>query len=567
MKGKAYYGIGVLVVAAAGYAYFGRGGEKAPEIEYRYAEVKTGELLRSISATGQVVALTKVDVKSQAGGKVVQLAVDEGSIVKKGDLIALIDPEDTQTLFEQASADLQGANARAGQAEKTLAIQIAQAKNDVDDARAALDIAKARQRRAALEARRQPSLTSSAVASATAALATAEANLYRMRSVTVLQMKRDAEANLKQAEAQRENALANLKRQEELEKKGYVPGANVDQAKATAEAARTGYTIALQRTSTIDNEIQAMLRAQEKTVEQARANLDQANANTAQDDIARTSLVEAERAVVAAEVALRRALDNQMQVEVRRNEVLAAKAATVRNQVSVRNAKTQLDNTTVLAPRDGVVTMKYLEEGTIIPPGTSVFAEGTSIVQLSDVTKLYVECAVDEADIASVKVGQKVRIVTEAYPGQTLMGEVERVNPAAQTEQNITAVKARVRVLPGAKVNVLPGMNATCEFITMEKKDILVVPSQAIKRDGGKTTVKVKGADPKKPEVREVVLGENGNEGVEIISGLKAGDQVVIAEINMAEMLDIQKKMQEVQEGGGLAGGGGRPGAGGGRRR
>ena len=556
MKGKLVLVIGILVLAFGGYAFMQRGGEKGPEIEYRYSPVDKGELIRSISATGQVVALTKVDVKSKAGGKIVQLAVDEGSIVRKGDLIAIIDPEDTRAIYEQASADLQSADARADQAARNYEMQIAQAENDIRDAEANLAAAKARLRRASIESNRQPELTSANMANAKASYESAQASLERLKDVTVPQMRREAQANLAQADAQRTTAMATLKRQEDLAAKGFVAGASVDTARANAEAAKTAYSIAQQRAETIEADIRTTIRAQEKQVEQARAALDEARANMSQHDITRASVTEAQNNVRAAEVALKRAKDNRLQIAVRRSEVQAARAATVRNRVSLRNAKVQLDSTTVVAPRDGVVTMKYLEEGTIIPPGTSTFAQGTSLVQISDVTQLYVECAVDEADIANVKPGQKVRIVTEAFPGDNFDGVVTRVNPAAITEQNITAVKVRVKVLPGAKVRVLPGMNATCEFITLQKTNVLVAPSQAVNQEGGKATVRVKTADPLKPEVREVVVGETGNEGVEIVSGIKEGDEVVTAEIDVAELREIQKKMQEVQEGGGLAGGG-----------
>lgn len=558
MKGRLALVIAIIVVAFGGYAYSLQNQKKDPEIEFRYSTVTKGEIIKSISATGQVVALTQVDVKSKAGGKVVQLAVDEGTVVKKGDLIAIIDPEDTRAIYDQASADVESADARTQQAEKNYEIQLAQADTSVRTAEANLDAAKARYRRAALESKRQPTLSRASINNAQAAYDNAIANLERFQKVTALQMRREADANLRQATAQRDAALAALRRQTELAGKGFVSGASVDTATASAEAARTSFSIAQQRATTIEADIQTSLRSQQQQVEQARAALQQAKANESQNEISKASLNEAAVAVRSAEVALQQAKDSRMQVDVRRSEVTAAKAATVRSRVSLQNAKVQLDSTTVVAPRDGVVTMKYLEEGTIIPPGTSTFAQGTSLVQISDVTQLFVECAVDEADIAAVKKGQRVRIVTEAFPNVKLDGVVDRVNPAATTAENITAVKVRVRVLPGAKVQVLPGMNATCEFLTLEKKDVLVAPSQAIKTENGKSTVRVKSADPKKPEVREVTLGDTGNDGVEILSGIKDGDEVVTAEIDAEELRALQKKMQEAEQGGGLAGGGGR---------
>lgn len=103
-------------------------------------------------------------------------------------------------------------------------------------------------------------------------------------------------------------------------------------------------------------------------------------------------------------------------------------------------------------------------------------------------------------------------------------------------------------------------MNATVEFLTLEKKDVLVCPQQAIKNDANGAYVLIKTKDPLKPEHRNVKVGDSGNDGVEILEGLKPGEEVVVAEINLAEMRETQKRMQEAAQGGGLAGGGPRPG-------
>lgn len=553
MKTRTVSLIALPILALGAYAFLGRRAPEEAEIEYRYAPVEKGELMKSISATGQVVALTSVDVKSKAGGKIIKLAVDEGAIVHKGDLIALIDPSDTKAIVDQAGADLTSANARTVQAEKSLIMQRAQAVNDVADARAALEAAKVRLQRARITSTRQPELTKATIGQARATYEAAVADMDKLQKVTVPQMRRDAQVNLNQATVQRDTAVADLKRQEDLIAKGYVAGAVVDRARSTAEAAKSAYETANQRASTVEDDIRVTIQAQQKTIDRAKASLEEAQANSAENDISKTSASEAEKNVRLAEITLQKAIDNQIQTDISASQVLEAKASTVRNRVSLQNAQVQLESTTVLAPRDGVVTQKYLEEGTIIPPGTSTFAQGTSLVQISDVTQLFVECAVDEADVSNVKMGQKVRITADAYPNQKMDGLVTRVNPAAKTENNVTAVKVRVKVLPGAKIKILPGMNATCEFITMEKTGVLVIPSQAL-TDGG--TVRVKGKDPKKPEVRTIEVGDTGNENVEVKSGLKEGEEVVTAEIDLVQLKETQKRMQEAEEGGGLAGGG-----------
>lgn len=560
MKKGWIWATGAAVVAVAAFFYFRKGDDTAGEVEFRYAKVEKGELVKSISATGTLVALTTVDVKSKAGGKVVRLVVDEGSIVRKGDLIALIDPADTQATYDQAAADLRSAEARADQALQNLRLQEANNATGVADARAALAAARIRLRRIELETQRAPSLTSASLATARASLNEANQAKRKLEEVTIPSRRREVEGNYARTKAELDAAQADFERQTGLEQSGFVAGSKVEAARSALEAAKASFRLAEQARDSLQIELDALIRTADAAVARANASLEQAKANSSDNQIAQQNLAEARNQVVTAEIDLRKALDANLQERVRRGEMSAAEASTVRSRVSLANAKVQLESTTVVAPRDGVVTQKYLEEGTIIPPGTSTFSQGTSIVQLSDVTTLYVECSVDEADVASVAKGQTVRITTEAYKTDPLDGIVDRVNPSAKTDQNVTSVKVRVRVQPpkAGKIKLLPGMNATCEFITLSKKGVIVVPQQAVQQEDGKSFVRIKTGNLKKPEKREVKVGETGNDGVEILSGISVGEEVVTAEINVAEAREIQKRMVEAQQGGGLTGGGNR---------
>lgn len=547
----------VAVLAIAGWAAFGRGGGPSAEIEYRYAPVEEGELLRSISATGQLVALTKVDIRSKAGGKIISLAVEEGDVVKQGDLVAIIDPADTQTTVDQASADLRSAEARAQSARVNYELEVRNRANAVADAEVALQTARTRLSRIQVSSSSQPALTGADLDNASAALEAQRQTLAQLTDVEVPRMRKDAQVGADQARVAMDAAQAELSRQERLLQKEFVSQSDVDRARTSYESARANHANAQERLRTVERDIDLMLASQRARVKQAEAALRSAQANKSRVTVSQKELEEARQAVRAAELNLQRAQNDLAQSEVRAADRRSAEASIVRSEVSLRNARVQLGETTVVAPRDGVVTTKYLEEGTIIPPGTSTFSQGTAIVEVSDVTQMFVECAVDEADVAQVKPGQRVRILLEAYPGERLSGIVERINPAAQTEQNITAIKVRVKIEPSRnpKISLKPGMNATCEFLTLNKQNAILVPSQAVQREDGKAFVRIKTANALKPERVEVKIGEEGNEHIEILEGVKAGQEVVIAELNLAQMREIQQRMTEVQQGGGLVGG------------
>lgn len=547
----------VVVVGIVAFNVLKKGNVEA-EVEYRYEPLARGELMRSTSATGVLVALTTVDVKSKAGGKVVKLAVEEGSVVKKGDLIALIDPSDTQAAYSQAEADLSSATAKADQARINYELQKASTSTAIANAKTSLEAARIKLERTQLQSSRQPVLTQSARATAKASYESALADQTKLLKVTIPQTKRDAQGNVDQTSANLDAAKAEHARQVDLNKKGYVSKASVEKALASLEAAKSSYHTAKQKLDTLDQDIEVLKQSQDLAVKRAKAAYDEAEASASDVKIADQNLAEAKTAYASAKIALQQAIDNARNNNVREKDIQAAQASTVRSRVSKDNAKVQLDSTTVLAPRDGVVTTKYLEEGTIIPPGTSTFAQGTSLVQISDTTTMFADCTVSEVDISSIKEGMKVRTILEAYPGDTLDGVVTRVSPAAVTNNNMTTIKVRVKIFPSkdSKVQLLPGMNANCEFVQLSKPNVLLLPQQALKRDEGKTTVRIRTSDPLKPKTVDVQVGEMGNDAIELVSGLKEGDEVVVAEINLAEMREVQKKMQEAQQGGGLTGGG-----------
>ena len=557
MKGKITVVLITLAVLAGGYFAFFRGTNGGKEIEYRYAAVEEGELLKSTSAVGLLVPLTTVDIKSKAGGRIVKLAVEEGTEVQPGDLVAEIDPEDTRSVFEQAAADVRAAQARVATARATANLEAKSSKTSVQDAEIRVRLAEIALSKARENATAQPALTQSAIRTAEAGLRAAQESLRQLRDVDIPQRRSEAQTSLTRTEADLASAKSDLDRQESLYEKGYVALSVVERAKSTYQTALSAAVVARERMRTLESGFSSELRAEEARVAQAEASLRQARTNSNQITIAEQNLKEAQRSLDQAKVALQQSRDNTINVKIRQIDIESAQASAVRSEVTKRNAQVQLDSTRVTAPRAGVVTLKYLEEGTIIPPGTSTFSEGTSIVQISDVTKMFVECSVDETDISTIRVGQRVRVVVEAYPGKRFTGVVRKIFPAAETANAITTIKVRIEITDLAKAKeentpLRPGMNATCEFILVEKQKVIVIPSQAVKREGEESYVLVKGSDPKKPLRRAVKLGVTGNDGVEILEGLKVGDEIVIAEIDIASLRDRQERMQAAEQGGGF---------------
>lgn len=555
--------VAVFLLLFASWWFFLRGRAGSSEgIIYRTAKVERGDVTLSFNASGVLQPLTVVDVKSKAGGEIVKLAVDEGSVVHAGDLIARIDPRDTKALYEQAQADLDSSEARRSQNKSALDMQIVQSSAGVTQAQSALAAAKLNLQTLEARAGAQPKLTAAAIAQAEANYNVAVKDLESFQRVSAPQTRAQVQGDLRQSQAAMETSKAAYQRNQTLLAKGYVSQAATDASRSAYEAAAAAYANAKVRSDKLEDDLRIQQQSAEARVDQSQAALATARANGIAVGSSVRDLLQAREQVRQAEAALAQAKSNRKQVDVQRAELRAATAAILRSKISRDNAKVQLDSTTVVAPRDGVVVVKYLEEGTIIPPGTSVFSEGTSIVQLADVSRMYVEVMADEADITNVRLGQSVRVRLEASPDHPILGKVSRINPGAITNDGVTQVKVRVEVNKTPGVKLMPGLNASCEFIEREVKHVLMVPSPAIQREGKKTFVEVM-VQPNKTVRREVVTGPSGNSMVEILKGLSEGENVVTSKIDKRQIEDQQKKMEEASQernpfSGGRQGGGAR---------
>lgn len=579
------------VIGAVFFAGRLRGADAAEKTQYKVAKVERGTVKKTVSATGTLQPWTVVDIKSKAGGRVDRLLVDVGSEVKKGQVLARIDPTDTLLTYSQAKADIDSAQARVAQNNSTYQLQVQQSRIAIRNAQSQLASAVASKRAAqarvktALDnANAQPRLTSATVSQARANYNSA-VEQRRQLDATQPQDKAQAQAAVDQAQANFENETADLNRQRSLLGKGFVSQSVVDQAQAGARVAEAQLSSARARLRTLADEQKAARAAADARTAQARAALDNARSQidvqSRQNAVseARAALQQAEAQVATARATLDQAVANQANNQIRRFDITTAQASTARSEASLLNAKTTLDQTTVRSPNEGIVLQKYVEQGTIITSGLSFNSVGTSIFQIGDTTRMYVNVSVDETDIASVDEGQKVDVTIEAYPGIPFEGKVTRVDPQAKVEQNVTTVNVRVEIDNSSPTFRLlkPNMNATCEFIVDQKDEALSVPTDAVKQDdqgnsyveiaqGGKPApADAKTGTPADPDAlvdvkvkrQTVEVGVTGNETVEIKSGLKEGDPVVTQTIEPAP--------PTTGGGGGgspFAGGGGRPGGG-----
>jgi HlyD family secretion protein len=450
--------------------------------------------------------------------------VDVGTRVKKGQLIADIDPTDTKTQFDQAQADYDAAIAHVQQAKFNLTLQKKANIAAIEQAKQQLATARARELQAGLQCKVQPSLTQASIRQASANLKSARDDLHQLQVATIPQAKAQAQANYDQAMADLEQARKDLERQKALLAKGFVPVSTVDTAEQRFANTQAAIHTAKAKLDTVDGQYQAQVEAAKARVDQARAMLNTAEENKMEDEIRQRDCQAARAAVKQAQAELALALANQQQQAVKDRDITAAMAQVAKSKAGLTSAHTQLGYVTILAPRNGIVLQKYIEQGTIIASGRSSVVAGTNIVQLGDISRMFITCNVDETDIATIEVGQSVDVKVDAYPNELFEGKVVRVDPQAKVDQNVTTIPVKVEI-SDPDVRLKPGMNADCEFITAKRENVIVVPNQALRDNDGSYEVTV--LQGGRMVARAVEPGIAGPEVTEIRSGLKEGETIV----------------------------------------
>jgi HlyD family secretion protein len=163
---------------------------------------------------------------------------------------------------------------------------------------------------------------------------------------------------------------------------------------------------------------------------------------------------------------------------------LGAKTDVKSTEARLEQAKSQLDSSrvdlayaTIRSPIDGIVINRLINIGQTV---AASFQAPKLFEIANDLSKMQVECAVDEADIGKVKEGQLVRFTVDSFPDETFNGTVNQVRYSPTTTSNVVTYTTIVAV-DNQGMKLRPGMTATVSIITGEAKDVLRVPNAALR--------------------------------------------------------------------------------------
>ncbi|MBI5446933.1 MAG: efflux RND transporter periplasmic adaptor subunit [Deltaproteobacteria bacterium] len=298
-----------------------------------------------------------------------------------------------------------------------------------------------------------------------AGLASATAALEQARAG-----REEAQASLEQARAERDDAERSLKRQKELFAVGITTRADLDAAETRYRRAAAGVAGAGAAVSV------------------------------------------AERAIASAEAAVTSA----------RSSIAASRAA-------LRQAEVTLGYSLLRAPFDGVVLTKNADVGDVVTPIGSAANAKAAVVTLADLASVQVEADVSESNLGKIRPGQPCEILLDALPDRRFPGVLHTIVPTADRSKGTVMTKVRF-LTPDRRI--LPEMSAKVAFLERalrpgEETARLTVNPRAVVNRGGRRVVYVvrEGTVGERP----VTLGPALGDGVEVSSGLAAGEKVVLS--------------------------------------
>ena len=491
----------LVVIGAAVLAFFGYRqytSRQAAAVSVPTASVTRTNLVATVNAAGNLQPNSQVNLNFQAGGTVTDVKVKEGDVVKQGQALVQLDNTDAKLAVDSAKANVQSAQLKLQQAQQgPKDTDIAQAQAKVDQAQASVN-------------KLYQTTTAADIASAQAQVTSAQANLDKVKA------------------GASDTDIANAKQK-------------VEQAKNALWGAQSNRDAMCGRTKDPDNDPtcqnnRAQVNQQEASVQMAQNDLDKLLQGANPTDVtvaeqqvaqAQASLAKLRQGPTAADVANAKAGVTSAQANLQAVKagsddltVQQAQAAVDQANVAVQQAQLKLDQTTLTAPFDGVVTAVTATKGQII--GASA-----NPVQLSDLSTLKVVSNVSELDRSKLKAGQSVQMTFDALPNVTATGKVDSISPAGTLSQGVVNYPVTI-TLAHPDPAIQPGMTANLNVIVDQKDNALVVPNRAIRSQGQQKVVTVmhEGQQITIP----VQVGMTDGTNTEITSNdLREGDQVVIS--------------------------------------
>jgi membrane fusion protein, macrolide-specific efflux system len=200
-------------------------------------------------------------------------------------------------------------------------------------------------------------------------------------------------------------------------------------------------------------------------------------------------------------------------------------------EVRLGAARDRVRYTRIAAPIDGTVIQRATEVGEVVVPGVQATLNGKPLLTIADLSVLLVKVDLNQIDVAKVRLGALASVTFDALPGKTMSAKITRVAPAStrQSEKDLEVFPVEAELLATDEA-IKPGMTADVRIQLEERSNVIRVPIEAVVNGNGRSTVTrvLDGERGPRTEQVEVTLGARNDRELELVSGLDAGDRVLI---------------------------------------
>jgi len=279
------------------------------------------------------------------------------------------------------------------------------------------------------------------------------------------------------------------------------------------------------------------LKQAQTNVEQARKQYERTRDLKARGFISQAQLDEARRNydVISSQVSAAR-----LQVETNRpagSDLALAAAAVAQANASLHLAQVKLNENAILAPADGTLISRSVESGDVVQPGKELM-----VLAANGETQILVQ--LDEKNLAKIALGQKVLGSADAYAAQSFDAVVSYINPAIDATRGAVEVKMKV-IKPPAYLR--QDMTVSVDIETARRSNALVIPAGAL-HDASSNAPWVLVVRNNYTVKQPVKLGLRGDDSIEVLSGLKAGEAVILTALgNFKAGMHVRANMIKTQ--------------------
>ena len=480
-----------------------------------FTTIERGDLVIPLPATGSIEPASRTEIKCKASGTLSKLYFNEGDIVKKGDLLLKLDPIDEQRNVDNAQAE-------------------------VERAKANLELSKSEASKIARDWPVQLQLAFAGLEASRAELQGAVVNFSRMDNI-----RRNVSPEKASFEFVDKSQIKNLPFKDQLDNP-LIKKAATNIALAELEVQKSNKLVDYGK-KILDSEVSV-----EPWMNVARIEY--------QNSI--ISLLKAQSNVLASAGKVKDAVNAKITINQAKTRIQLAREMLRKTKVALEQAEQRLKETKIYSPINGIIEKVNIREGQIVSSGITTVTGGTTLMVIADVSKLYVEADVDEADIGRVRElappgrsaklsgqgngadtkpaysdeelkeitmlqkGNNVTITVDAFRDEVFTGKVDRVYPHPKTFNNVVTYSVRILLTSKNKSKLMLGMHANIKFTSRKLKNVLLVDIEAIKTKNEEHGVYIQG-DNGKPLFVPVKLGPSDGMKIELKTDkLKAGQKV-----------------------------------------